>query len=209
MVCDGRLSAAADHAGRHRKVTSRDRLINREAAPENTATLAEAQTSSSPTAVSAVAAAAVPELLTVKPVRRGEVRRFIGRHQSHPVRPGALFRLGAEAGGELVGVAIVGRPQAHISRSERAAEVLRVCTDRRHPGALDLLYQAIGQVARASGYVELITYAGHGREAPGLIAEGWHQVGRVEVLKRPDLATDAALRVAPRWRWVLDSSRTP
>jgi hypothetical protein len=139
--------------------------------------------------------------LDVLPVTRREVREFIAERQWHPVRPGALFRLGVAAGEDLVGVVVVGKPQVHVSRDRRTAEVLRICVECDRPGALPLLYRAVGQTAAGMGYRQLIIYGGHGAGAEGLTQAGWKFRGPIEVLRFPETPTAAAERVARRWLW--------
>jgi hypothetical protein len=146
-------------------------------------------------------------VLVVRPVTRSESLAFIRSRHFHPLRPGAVFRLGVWAEEELVGVAIVGHPQAHVSRDRCCAEVLRVCWDGAHPGAVVHLYRAIGEAARALGYTSLITYGEHGEASPELLAAGWTPQGLLCVLRHPDDPSPAAQRLASRWLWAVKGAQ--
>lgn len=141
--------------------------------------------------------------LSIIPVSRSEVKRFIAERHHHPVRPGAVFRLGVAEGEQLVGAVVVGKPQVHVTRDRRTAEVLRICTDQDRPDVLEHLYLAVGQTAKAMGFERLIVYGGHGDTVAALKEAGWRFSAPVEVLKFPDTPTAAAERVARRWLWEL------
>jgi hypothetical protein len=53
------------------------------------------------------------DVLALCPVSFADAARFVARHHRHHKPPvGHKFSIGVEAGGELVGVVIVGRPVA-------------------------------------------------------------------------------------------------
>jgi hypothetical protein len=97
------------------------------------------------------------------PVTVRDANRFVQAHHRHagPI-PGAKFALAASSGGgELVGVALVGRPVARALDDDRTLEVRRLCTTGA-PNACSLLLGgglAGGQGARlpAAGHL----HAGH------------------------------------------------
>jgi hypothetical protein len=70
---------------------------------------------------------------------------------------GALFALGVEKGGELVGVAIVGRPVGRGLQDGRTVEITRVATDGTR-NACSFLYGRCRRAAAALGYRRVITY---------------------------------------------------
>lgn len=93
------------------------------------------------------------------PVTIRDANRFVQAHHRHagPV-PGAKFALAAASdGGELVGVALVGRPVARALDDDRTLEVRQLCTTGA-PNACSLLLGAAWRAAKALGYRRLVTY---------------------------------------------------
>ena len=78
-------------------------------------------------------------------------------HRHHRPVHGALFAIGMEDGGSLVGAAIVGRPVARALQDGRTAEVVRCVTDGTR-NACSALYAACWRAWRAMGGHRLITY---------------------------------------------------
>lgn len=91
---------------------------------------------------------------------------------------------------DLIGVAIVGRPNARMLDSvdlpQPALSVLRVACDpedhdpdhvdasgRNHKGACSMLYGACARAARAMGAIDLFTYIHHDESGVSLKAAGW------------------------------------
>lgn len=124
-------------------------------------------------------------------------RIFVARHHRHhdPDR-GGLFACAVEHGGEVVGVAVVGRPKARMLQDGRTAEVTRLCVSPRllvgrrglcspiassegdaPAGACSMLYGACWRAARALGYQRLLTYILDTEVGLTLRAAGWHCVG--------------------------------
>ncbi len=105
----------------------------------------------------------MPELRVV-PVTRMVANAFVLKFHRHS-RPviGDKFAIGlklavcSEPIGDLLGVAIVGRPVSPDLDDGLTAEITRVCTDGT-PNACSMLYGAARRVARAMGYVEVLTY---------------------------------------------------
>ena len=69
-------------------------------------------------------------MLTLRPVSLAEANAFVAEHHRHhkPVR-GHKFSLGCMVDGQLVGVAIVGRPVSRYLDDGLTLEVNRLCTD--------------------------------------------------------------------------------
>jgi DNA modification methylase len=111
--------------------------------------------------------------LTIVPVTFRQARAFItAHHRHHPPPTGMKFALGVAANGELVGVAIVGRPIARHLDDGYTAEVTRTCT-RGVRNANSMLYAAAWRAARAMGYRRLITYTQHEESGASLRAAGY------------------------------------
>ena len=115
--------------------------------------------------------------LALHPVTLREARAYVGRvHRHHPPPQGGLFAIGASAGGEIVGVAIVGKPVARMLNDGWTAEVVRLATDGSR-NACSLLYGACWRAARALGYRRLVTYTLPEEGGASLRAAGWRLVG--------------------------------
>lgn len=98
------------------------------------------------------------------------VVRRLHRHLDPP--PGAKFALAAWHEGQLVGVALVGRPVARKDDEKRdIAEVTRVATDGT-PNACSFLYARAKRAAQALGYRRVKTKTLPGESGASLRAVG-------------------------------------
>jgi len=89
-------------------------------------------------------------------------------------RQGALFAIGAEVGGELIGVIIVGRPVSRHYDNGHTCEVTRCCVvDGAQKGACSFLYQSAWRAAKAMGYSRMITYTLQSESGASLRGAGW------------------------------------
>lgn len=115
--------------------------------------------------------------LELIPLHLSEANEFVLRHHRHnrPV-PGAKFAIGAANGGEIVGVAIVGRPVSRHQDNGWTLEVNRTCTDGTR-NVNSFLYAAAWRAARALGYRRLITYTLVEESGTTMRAVGWKVVG--------------------------------
>lgn len=85
--------------------------------------------------------------------------------------------MGASRDGEVIGVAIVGRPVARLLACDPfTAEVTRLCTDGTR-NACSMLYSATWRASRALGYHRLVTYTLQEEGGASLRAAGWRVVG--------------------------------
>lgn len=117
--------------------------------------------------------------LQVIPVKLAEANAFVrGLHRHHGSVVGHKFSLGAQLHGELVGVAIVGRPVARMRDDHFTLEVTRLCTDGTK-NACSFLYGACRRAAFALGYRRLGTYILASEDGTSLRAAGWRLVGQV------------------------------
>lgn len=109
-----------------------------------------------------------------------EANEFVGRlHRHHKPVVGHLFSLGALAGGDLVGVAIVGRPVARMRDDGETAEVTRLCTDGTK-NACSFLYGAAARAAFALGFRRIGTYILASEDGVTLRAAGWRLIGQTK-----------------------------
>ena len=78
--------------------------------------------------------------------------------------------------GQLVGVAIVGRPVSRYLDDGLTLEVNRLCTDGTQ-NACSFLYGAAARAARTMGYRKIITYILDTENGVSLRAAGWKCAG--------------------------------
>lgn len=110
------------------------------------------------------------------PVSFADAQEFVLRYHRHHQPPiGHKFSIGVAADGELVGVAMVGRPVARMYDDGLTLEVNRTCTDGR-TNANSMLYGAAWRAAKALGYSRLITYTLASESGSSLRASGWRVV---------------------------------
>ena len=125
-------------------------------------------------------------------------------HRHHAPIPGgfAWWAVGVIANGQLVGVAIAGRPTNRNNDDGQTVEVLRVATDGT-PNAPSALLGACARAAKAIGARRVITYtldfeggaslrgAGWTREADGITSWWTHPGrdgnGRAAAINRPHM----------------------
>jgi hypothetical protein len=113
-------------------------------------------------------------------IRLPEANEFVSRlHRHHKPVIGHLFSLGAVLGGDLVGVAIVGRPVARMRDDGTTAEVTRLCTDGTR-NACSFLYGASARAAFALGFQRIGTYILATESGGTLKAAGWRLIGETK-----------------------------
>ena len=96
--------------------------------------------------------------LTVERVTLEEANAFIVQHHRHHGEVvGHLFSIGCGKTGEIIGVAIVGRPVSRHRDDGVTAEVTRLCTDGTR-NACSFLYGAAVRAAFALGFKRIGTY---------------------------------------------------
>lgn len=93
----------------------------------------------------------------VIPITLKQANSFVtANHRHHSSVAGCKFALGLTYG-ELIGVAICGRPVSRFLDDGLTLEVNRLCTDGTK-NACSMLYGACIRVAKAMGYKKVITY---------------------------------------------------
>jgi hypothetical protein len=118
--------------------------------------------------------------MNICPITITEARAYVTRHHRHHRAPvSGLFAVACEADGQIVGVAIVGRPVARGLQDGYTAEITRLCTDGTK-NACSMLYAASWRAARALGYRRLITYILDTEPGTSLRAAGWKMVAHTK-----------------------------
>lgn len=115
--------------------------------------------------------------LALIPLSLAEANAFVQKHHRHhkPV-VGHKFSLGAVKAGQLVAIAIVGRPVSRIRDNSQTLEVTRLCTDGTR-NACSFLYGAAARAAFALGYTRIGTYTLPNEGGVSLRASGWKLIG--------------------------------
>lgn len=112
-------------------------------------------------------------------VELSEANDFVTRHHRHhkPVT-GHRFSIGLVDGdGQLIGVAIVGRPVARNTDQKNTLEVLRLCTNGEK-NACSQLYAAAARAGYELGYRVIQTSILDSEPGTSLRASGWEFAGR-------------------------------
>lgn len=116
-----------------------------------------------------------PARLRVRPISYRQARDFITTHHLTPPQ-GHTFSLGlTNPTGDLLGVAVVGRPLARHLDDGLTAEITRLATDGSR-NACSVLLAAAWRVARHMGYQRMITYTRADEPGTSLRAAGWTAV---------------------------------
>ena len=116
-------------------------------------------------------------MLTLTPVALATANAFVNaHHRHHKATAGHKFSIGCAKDGELVGVAIVGRPVSRYLDDGRTLEVNRLCTTGEK-NACSILYAASARAAKAMGYRKIITYTLDSESGSSLRAAGWSCTG--------------------------------
>jgi hypothetical protein len=116
--------------------------------------------------------------LSIIHIELAEANAFVGKHHRHH-RPvvGHRFSIGVtNPKGELVGVAILGRPVARLMDDGLTLEVNRVATDGTD-NACSALYGASRRACFALGYKRLVTYTLPTESGSSLRGAGWKCLG--------------------------------
>jgi len=114
----------------------------------------------------------------ISPRTQKECFAFVKEHhRHHNVPQGALWHHGLEDDtGNLVGVAIVGRPVAKALDDGYTCEVTRLCTTG-YDNACSALYAAAWRVAKDKGFRRILTYILEDEPGTSCVAAGWKYLG--------------------------------
>jgi hypothetical protein len=111
------------------------------------------------------------------PLELGEANAFVEKvHRHHGPVVGHKFSLGSVLDGNIVGVAIVGRPTSRHRDDGSTLEVTRLATDGTR-NACSFLYGASARACFALGYTRIGTYILASENGATLRASGWRLIG--------------------------------
>lgn len=130
--------------------------------------------------------------MVLRPSTLHEANAYVAAWHRHsrPVR-GCRFCLAAVESGQVVGVAIVGRPLARALQRPEVAEILRVATNG-HPNACSFLYGACRKAWQAMGGQVLLTYTLASESGSSLRGAAFRRVA--ELGPRPNWDTPSLRR---------------
>ncbi len=116
-------------------------------------------------------------MLKLIPVSLKTANAFVAEHHRHhkPVT-GHKFSLGCMQEGQLVGVAIVGRPVSRYLDDGLTLEVNRLCSTGEK-NVCSFLYGAAARAGKALGYQRIVTYTLDTEPGTSLRAAGWECMG--------------------------------
>ncbi|MCM1055621.1 MAG: GNAT family N-acetyltransferase [Bacteroides sp.] len=96
--------------------------------------------------------------MKIIPITLRSANDFVAKfHRHHKPTVVCKFSIGCEEKGQLVGVAICGRPVSRHLDDGKTLEINRLCTDGTK-NACSKLYSACVRIAKEMGYERVITY---------------------------------------------------
>lgn len=137
--------------------------------------------------------------LSATPLTIAQANVFVAAHHRHnrPVT-GARFCIGALCDGDLVGVAIVGRPISRKYDYRTIGEVTRVTVRDNAPrNTNSFLYACCWRAWRAMGGQRLITYTLASESGASLRGAGWKTIGEVKCIATPWIGPDRQREFQP------------
>lgn len=147
--------------------------------------------------------------LRIGPVEQATAKAFVREHHRHNAPPaGWRYGLGCYNGGELIAVAMIGRPVARALDPATVVEVNRLCVDPdAEPGliwnACSMLYGAAAREAKARGFRRIITYTLESERGTTLRAAGWTQAATTKggSWDTPSRRRRTSAPTCPKIRW--------
>ena len=117
--------------------------------------------------------------LEIVPITLTDARVWVDRvHRHHRAPQGGLVAIAVAREGEIVGVAIVGRPVSRHVDDGWTVEVTRMAVLDGQPNVCSKLYAACWRAARAMGYRRAITYTLTTEPGTSVRAAGWKCIGQ-------------------------------
>lgn len=155
--------------------------------------------------------------MRIVPLTLREANDFVEtwhRHSARTSNDGGKYAIGLEHEGELVGVAIVGRPVARLLHADGTAELLRLCTSSSAPkGAGSKLYARARRIWQLMGGTRFVTYTLSRESGAVLRGAGVREPAatvRAEEWDRPSRRrTSQPVYGEPKLRWDEDLEEVP
>lgn len=127
-------------------------------------------------------------------------------HRRHQPPQGAIGAIACNLyGGDLIGVAIIGRPVAQLLNGTNTAEITRLCVLEGHPNAGSWLYTRAKRLAQAWGFDRVKTYTipELGENGASLRAAGFRQTHMTDGggHSRPSRHRDDTHPLNPKAAW--------
>lgn len=111
--------------------------------------------------------------MDIRTISLRDANSFVeSKHRHHGKVVGHKWSLAAYKAGQLVAVAIVGRPSGRYLDDGQTLEVTRLCSDGTR-NACSALYAACARRARREGYTRIITFTLQSEPGTSLRAAGW------------------------------------
>lgn len=111
--------------------------------------------------------------MMIVPISLKMANAFVKAHHRHNGSvAGHKISIGLALNGDLIGVAIIGRPVNKTLDDGHTLEVRRVCVLEGHPGACSKLYARAKQIGQLLGYKKVITYTLLTEKQSSLLAVG-------------------------------------
>lgn len=152
-------------------------------------------------------------MTALRPVTLKAANALVQDHHRHsPQVRGCVCCVGLDQDGELVGAAIIGRPNARALQDGYTAEVTRLVVIDGIPNGCSQLYGAAWRAVVALGYRRLFTYTLTTEPGTSLRATGWTHDG-ISTRGATSTGWDSPKRrrapgaQLPRHRWVKVASR--
>jgi hypothetical protein len=147
--------------------------------------------------------------LELIPITLREANGFVQsfhRHSGITTRYGGKFAIGAAEAGQLMAVAVVGRPLARMLNDSVTAEVLRVCARPDAPrNCNSFLYGACWRAWRAMGGKRIVTYTLQEESGESLRGAGWKVIAELKSRKGWDTRNRERnwqpVYGKPKYRW--------
>lgn len=115
--------------------------------------------------------------MTLRPITFRDACAFVALHHRHHKPPqGHRFSVAVEEGGEIVGVAIAGRPIARMADDGFTLEIIRLATTGQK-NACSMLYRAAARAGAAMGYRRVLTYTLESEGGSSLKGAGFENLG--------------------------------
>lgn len=116
--------------------------------------------------------------MQIVPCELDEANAFVRQyHRHHGPVVGHKFSVAVEKGGQVCGVAIVGRPVSRLLDDGWTLEVTRLASNGCK-NACSALYAACWRAARSMGYRRMVTYILSSEQGTSVRSAGWKEVGR-------------------------------